>query len=196
MATIRIDDISPNTNFLDLKEQIHALTMALGDPEFICGLTVFSKETDEGSVYPGAPFRKNQLPFFYDINRALSLARIRSLYMPEDSFASHGLIHVDHKLLSYDAQEMSIVSSCKYLKAKRFIPPFNSYNHNTLSICKKNAIEPVINTETVKWKSLEFHDYDASHEYWYYHPWRFALDELEAKLNVKSAVPASALREV
>jgi len=41
---------------------------------------------------------------------------------------SHGLLHIDHRLLNYEAQEMSILVSSSLLKTRKFVPPFNKYN--------------------------------------------------------------------
>ena len=60
--------------------------------------------------------------------------------------ASHGLIHVDHRLLPIDAQEMSIVTSLSLIKSKIFVPPFNKYNKDTERVCEENEID------LIKWE--------------------------------------------
>lgn len=60
--------------------------------------------------------------------------------------ASHGLIHVDHRLLPFDAQEMSIVTSLSLIKSNIFVPPFNKYNKDTERVCEENEID------LIKWE--------------------------------------------
>jgi hypothetical protein len=94
--------------------------------------------------------------------------------------ASHGLIHLDHSRVGYDAQEMNILTSCNLLKTNMFIPPFNRYNEDTVKICEKNGIELLVGG----WKSLKFNEYDPEHEKWYLHPWEWKqIGELCKKLE-------------
>ena len=73
---------------------------------------------------------------------------------PKVKVASHGLIHIDHRLLTKEQQEMSILISCSLLKAKVFVPPFNKYNQHTQDICYENNIE-LIRFET-GWNCMEY----------------------------------------
>jgi len=53
------------------------------------------------------------------------------------------------------------------------------------------GIELVRNTDTLKWRSLEHHEFDNQHKYWYYHPWRFTVDCLREKLHGNTRVKNS-----
>ena len=91
--------------------------------------------------------------------------------------ASHGLVHVDHRLLEYAAQEMSILVSCSLSQSKIFVPPFNKWNTNTEKICTENGI--VLVKFEDGWLCAEYNQYDKSHELWYLHHREFTVDEFE-----------------
>ncbi len=96
--------------------------------------------------------------------------------------ASHGLIHVDHRLLDYSAQEMSILVSSSLVKAKTFIPPFNKWNKDTEKICKEHGINLVKFEDG--WRCLEYNDYTPLIKLWYLHHREFTLDSVKKWLNV------------
>ena len=90
--------------------------------------------------------------------------------------ASHGMIHVDHRLLSKDCQEMSILVSCSLLKAKIFVPPFNKWNKHTEEICSENSIY-LIKWED-GWRSMEHNDFNSKITKWYLHARDFNLEKV------------------
>ncbi len=81
--------------------------------------------------------------------------------------ATHGLIHVDHRLMCKGAQEVSILTSASITGANIFIPPFNKYNQDTIDICKEHDIQLVKFEEG--WRSMEYEDFDPKHPLWYLH---------------------------
>lgn len=87
--------------------------------------------------------------------------------------AGHGLIHVDHRLLTKEVQELSIVASCSLVGADTFIPPFNKWNKDTERVCDNHGIYLVKFEDG--WKSMEHNVIDWSHQYWYLHSreWTF-----------------------
>ncbi len=87
--------------------------------------------------------------------------------------AGHGLIHVDHRLLTKEVQELSIVSSCSLVGANTFIPPFNKWNKDTDAVCKEQGIELVKFEDG--WKSMEYNDRSRRTDLWYLHAreWTF-----------------------
>lgn len=164
--TIRIDDVSENTLYQDLIWQL-GVWRKMG-ARIICGINVFCKEAKSGSVYPDLPLSNHPSRYFFDVDKVWEFGRIFNGI----DIASHGLVHADHSKLSRDAQEMSILTSCSILRSKLFIPPFNRINEETVRICADNGIEIIGNCANRIWKSLEFEAFDATHEFWYYHPWR------------------------
>lgn len=95
---------------------------------------------------------------------------------PDVVIASHGLIHVDHRLLSYDEQHFSIRVSASLLQAKMFVPPFNKWNQETELICQSLGIK-LIKFES-GWLSMEHNKFDDSHEKYYLHGREWTVESL------------------
>lgn len=89
--------------------------------------------------------------------------------------AGHGLVHVDHRLLTREQQEMSILISSSLVKSKIFIPPFNKWNSDTDDICKEHGIE-LIKFED-GWLSMEHNKFNNKHSKWYLHAREFTIEE-------------------
>ncbi len=99
------------------------------------------------------------------------------------TLASHALIHVDHRLLTKEQQEMSILVSCSLAKAKIFVPPFNKWNKDTDEICRDNNIELVKFEDG--WLSMEHNEYNDSHFKWYLHSREFDFETFKKWFKVK-----------
>jgi hypothetical protein len=91
--------------------------------------------------------------------------------------AGHGLIHVDHRLLSKEAQELSIIASCSLVGASHFIPPFNKWNDDTDKVCQENNIELV--KFEAGWQSMEHNRYQDHHPLWYLHAREWTLQSFK-----------------
>jgi hypothetical protein len=178
----RCDDVNPNTDFFEL-DLMHKVIMQMFPlAEFWSVASILGKWNNQGSVYPGAPFKDKPLQWFYDVDEC-------HLYknLPGKT-VSHGLLHADHSEMAPSAQELSIVVSCKLLDTKIFVPPFNRHNIGTSIICEKHGIE-LVNVKD-GWKCLDREDFDPSHSKWYFHPWRFTPATLKEKLNAFSRASA------
>lgn len=162
----RCDDVTANTDLVNLELIYNYLLKKFPHLEFWKCVTLFSKTNGLGSVYPSPPFKKRPKRFFYDVD-----AYRDDFDLVGGKTVSHGLIHADHSKLQYDAQEMSIVTSCNYLNTDIFVPPFNFYNEATESICKRYNI--TMTRESDGWKCLDYEAFDPNHRHWYFHPWRF-----------------------
>jgi len=171
----RCDDVSANTDMKTLHEMF-MLTLDSFNCEFWSVVSMFSSETSDGAVYPGAPFKDYPRSFFYSVDKLSS-----RVFYP-GKVVSHGLLHLDHSQLQFDAQEMSIVTSCNYLNADTFVPPFNRYNEATEAVCRMNNIRLVKFQEG--WRCLDREDFDPNHKLWYFHPWKFTIESFRKKLNV------------
>lgn len=97
--------------------------------------------------------------------------------------AGHGLIHVDHRLLTKEVQELSIIASCSLVMAKIFIPPFNKWNSDTEQICQENEIE-LVKFES-GWLSMEHNSYQQWHPYWYLHAREWTFEKFTAWFQEK-----------
>lgn len=172
--TIRVDDVSPNTDMAELNDVARYLRDHL-DAKVIYGINLFAKATPSGSVYPDLPMRGREFSYFCDVDRLFDP------YIPRFiKVASHGLIHAEHGKLSRETQMFSILVSCSYLNTKIFIPPFMSYNDDTKDICESNGIEMI---DGVGWGSMEKEGFDGTHKLWYFHPWRMNLASVRKWVN-------------
>lgn len=180
MFVIRNDDVSPSTDLERLHELYECIDRVLPGVNKISGITLFGVWNDKEAVYPDLPLRNKTNKYLYNTNRMLT----RYAHIPGE-IASHGMFHVFHSKLSKDAQEMSIVGSCNFLKTDKFIAPFNDYNQDTIDVCVENKIELI--TKSYNWKSMEHNEFDSRHQYWYGHSWRWSVKQLrEYFLNDKA----------
>lgn len=176
MYIFRNDDVNPSTDSKQLYETYYVIRRLFPEAIIYSGVTVFGKQNKQGSVYMPTPFKGRELEWFYDIDSVIW----PSHFIPGD-IVSHGLFHIDHTKVDRQTQEMSIISSCRFLRTGIFVPPFNKYNHMTEIICEKNKINLIKNDEG--WKSLDCNNFDPSHKKWYFHSWKFTPDELGRKLT-------------
>ena len=183
----RNDDINPNTDIPKLIKCYRVIRELYPKAEIYSCITLFAKDHAGGSVYPNVPFKDNPTEWFYGIDRGTKW-NWQDIHVPWfGTIVSHGLFHTDHSKLSKDAQEMSIIASCSFLKTKTFMPPYGRQNEDTIRICRDNNIQLILNVE---WKSLEFNKFDPSHKHWYFHSWRYTPEKLREALSVSAcAVP-------
>lgn len=165
----RFDDICINCD-IDLANSI-ADTILEKFPEAVILYGVSPLVNDMGD-YDGKDSQRIYPKIFNAYSDFRLFYRLDKCGLPENlhrkaTVASHGLIHVDHRLLERSAQEMSILVSCSLTKSKIFIPPFNKWNRDTESICKENGID-LIKFED-GWKCVEYNEFDSNHNMWYLH---------------------------
>ena len=183
-TVIRVDDISINLEFPRLREFLNTLKTKIPDVQILLSVTpaVFNMR-DRTSDKTGIPER-----VFPSILNAYSdhrvFYRVEKIGIPDwlndikvefdCVVASHGLIHVDHRLLEKPAQELSILSSLSLLKSNIFVPPFNKYNKITEEICLEHNIE-LIKWED-GWKHLAYQDFSNDGGKYYLHLHDFPND--------------------
>jgi hypothetical protein len=95
--------------------------------------------------------------------------------------AGHGLVHVDHRLLTKEAQELSIIASCSLAKASIFVPPFNKWNNDTSDICREQKIQLVKFEDG--WLCCEYNEYNPMHHLWYIHAREFTVEKFKKWLK-------------
>lgn len=172
----RNDDVNANTDLLKLGELYDILRAYVPSAEIMSCVTVLSKSSPNGAVYPNLPLKSKPFHYFIETDSVI-LAK----YVDGTRIVSHGLWHLDHSKITPDLQEASIVSSCRLLKTDTFVPPFNSWNGQTERICERHGIRLVKHEDG--WKSFEHNDFDPSHPLWYFHSWKWNKDSLRAYLN-------------
>ena len=176
-VTIRFDDVCTNCNMSHLNE-MGKFASDLGAKVLYCisPLThIMNEENDKNKqrIYPKIMNAYSDYKEFYKVDVA-SLPDIPDFAIR----ASHGLIHVDHRLLDKKAQEMSILVSCSLAKSKMFVPPFNKWNKHTEKICKQNQIELVKFEDG--WKCIEYNTFDDQTKLWYVHHREITVDQFKS----------------
>lgn len=172
--TFRFDDVCINANSMLIRNITNHLIELFPDCKIIYGVSPLVHNNCKERVYPKIFNAYSDYRKFFEVDRA----GVPNIPVPENVvFAGHGIVHVDHRLLNKQAQEMSILISCSLVKAKVFIPPFNKWNEDTAAVCKENGIELV--KFEAGWKSMEFNEYNPDQELWYLHAREWTLEEIK-----------------
>lgn len=193
----RFDDISRNTNLVKLREFIDIILNSHDFDEIWLCYSPFAHDPDSkyhpAQKDPSVLERERVFPsilkaisdhrLFYHVDNVLDPQILMDKF-PECKFISHGLVHVDHRLLSKTAQEMSILIGCALARSKIFIPPFNHYNKKTEKICKDNGID-LIKFED-GWLHVKHNKRNRYHEKYYVHTFDITTKELESWMNWNS----------
>ena len=174
---IRNDDVSASSDMERICEMYDLIWARFPEAVVWSGVSVFSRG-EAGSVYPELPLFRHPVEWFYNADKVWIWIKN---YGDKHKIASHGLYHIDHSQLSKDAQAMSILGSCKYLKTDVFAAPYGKGDADTEIICRDNNIQLVLLND--KWKSLEFNKFDPSHKHWYFHSWRYDINRLKEQLG-------------
>lgn len=183
----RIDDISLNTDGPRLLELTHALLQKVPDALIVFAVSpcvhdmqsVFP-DLHRERVFPKSFNTKSDHRWFYMVDN-LGLPGFLADY-PDAIIASHGLVHVDHRLLSRKAQELSVLVSCSLLKTNLFVPPFHKFNGKTRQICDTFGIH-LVEYDPGTWRHLAYHDFDEDHNWYYFHTHDFDVDTLRKRLK-------------
>ena len=180
----RFDDISRNTDINKLSEMVDIVEPFV-DKIYICISPLYHFIPDEPErVFPAIFKAYSDFKCFYDVNYALYPFDLpcNIIKNKKVTIASHGLLHVDHRLLTYQSQEMSILTSASLTKSKVFVPPFNKYNQDSERICKEAGI--VLIRFEDGWKSVECNAFDKKHDKWYLHSWRWNIDNFKKWVQI------------
>lgn len=131
-----------------------------------------NKSDSKERIFPSILKAYSDYRMFYKVDKC-GVPEIPMYVKP----AAHGLIHVDHRLLTKESQCMSIVTCCSLVKSSIFVPPFNKWNEITEEVCKENGIE-LIKFED-GWLSMEHNDFFPNHYKWYLHSRAFSPSKME-----------------
>lgn len=181
----RCDDVSLNTDILKLSNMIGIINKKFPQCNIILGISPLVHEIKEENLLKERIFPKifnafSDFRVFYKTDKCgIPNLECFSIYN-NITLASHGLIHVDHRLLKKEVQELSIITSSSLVKSSIFIPPFNKWNKDTEEICKENEIE-LIKFED-NWKHILYNKISEDGKY-YFHTHDFTLDFFNEKIN-------------
>jgi hypothetical protein len=183
MKIFRFDDVCINadmelinnmTNFL--VDRFPGCIVLWGVSPLVHDMSGEKSDISKQRIFPKILNAHSDYRVFYNVDKA-GLPE----YNKNATLASHGLIHVDHRLLSRDAQEVSILISSSLVKSKIFIPPFNKWNKDTDDICKENGIE-LIKFED-GWLCMEYNQYNEDQQRWYLHAREFSFEDFKKWFN-------------
>lgn len=183
MKRFRFDDVCINADMDLIHNMTNFLFEMFPDCQVVWGVSPLvhdmSKENSEKTkqrIFPKIMNAYSDYRQFYNVDKA----GIPDIFT-KATLASHGLIHVDHRLLSKEAQEMSILISSSLVKSKIFIPPFNKWNAHTDLICKEHGIE-LIKFED-GWLCMEYNKYNEEQDKWYLHAREFDFETFKNWFN-------------
>ncbi len=167
----RVDDVSINTDTDYLHELVAVVRGRLPKAEFLFAVSPLVHDlswcvgSDRQRTFPRVLSAVSDHRRFFEVQHA----GVPDVYGPGrlPTLASHGLFHVDHRLLGREAQEMSIVGSCSLVASKIFVPPFNKWNKDTESVCAEHGIELVKFEDG--WRHVNYNKFDPAHDKWYLH---------------------------
>lgn len=172
----RFDDICINSDMDKAHDMANILHLRFPGCKVIFAVSPLVHRSIDERVFPKEYTAMSDYRNFYKPD-ALGLPKIEEWI----TIASHGLIHADHRLLDYNAQEMSILTSCSLTNSKIFVPPFNKWNKNTDKICNEHGIE-LVKFES-GWLSMEHNNFIQGHQLWYLHHRAFTIESLKAWLR-------------
>lgn len=191
--TFRFDDVCANTDTEKLLAMVKFLRHGIPGGAVITFAvsplvhwpTFGMVGAERERVFPATLHLQADFRKFYNVHGCSLSPRLPAGHAPgtnpvdlADRVASHGLIHVDHRLLHRAAQEMSIVVSCSLLNTTWFSPPFHKYNQDTIDICAEHGItldrlEFDFSGAPTK-RHLKYQPFDPAHRDYYLHTHDFA----------------------
>lgn len=183
MKKFRFDDVCINSDMSLINNMTAFLLKEFPDCQVLWGISplVHDMSGEESNITKQRVFPKIMNAYsdyrkFYNVDKA-GLPGLNN----KVKIASHGLIHVDHRLLPKDSQEMSILISTNLVKSKIFIPPFNKWNKHTEEICNEHEIE-LIKFED-GWLCMEYNSFNANNDKWYLHSREFTFEKFKNWFN-------------
>lgn len=192
--TFRFDDVCINTDPVTFVELVNVIRFHVPHAHFLFAISpiVFSPEQlatqgtrDPQRVHPRVLTAQSSLTAYFRGNTlGLPHPMITALAgWPNVRTAGHGIVHVDHRLLSEETQELSIVTSCSIAQSKVFVPPYNKWNESTRRVCERHDIE-LIKFES-GWQHVLYNQFDSLSPtgLYYLHPYDISADALSDWFN-------------
>jgi hypothetical protein len=172
----RNDDVNPSSNFKQTIDIYNIILKKFPNAQIYSCINIFGKKNIKGTVYP-----ETKIPIktrmFYDVDAIFDFGQLPHLH----NIVSHGLLHFNHRLVTYDTQKFSILTSCSLLKTKIFIPPFWEWNEKTIKICTLNNITLWIDED---WINFDRETIDSSHTHYLFHSWKFTPETFAKQINL------------
>lgn len=184
MYTFRFDDVSRNTDL----NRLHGMVALLRSSPWKCRI-IFAVSIAGHNMADAPGLEKERVfPSMFHVE-----SDHRVFYKPDwigvpepfvfawaDKIAAHGIVHVDHRLLSKKAQELSILTSCSLLKTDLFVPPFHKWNAKTEKVCTEHGVTLM---RANGWKHLKYHMVRPEFDTYYVHTHDLSNDEFAARIG-------------
>lgn len=197
----RFDDVSINTDQMKLREMVSVIRGNEPKAQVLLAFSpiVFSRlqlgPRHEERVHPSRLTAMSSLTPYYQGHDCGIAGGIQKLFWDDPGilFAGHGLVHVDHRLLSAMAQEMSILVSANLARGMRkqplwFVPPYNKWDVNTQIICQTHGVEFARFEDG--WEHMLYNNYDADRcQRYYMHPFDMSVERLESWFENERITP-------
>lgn len=174
----RFDDVCINADYGHIIAITQLLCNAFPNSRVIHAISPIVYDTGDQRVFPKI-LNAYSDPIVYNFGTKIGIPEIDPLV----ERASHGLIHVDHRLLTKEAQDMSITVSLAITKSNIFVPPFNKYNQDTEDICNKRGVE-LIRFED-GWRCMEYEPYNEETKLWYLHARELTIEQVKSWIPKK-----------
>lgn len=174
--TFRFDDVSVNTDWHKLDQMVAFLrsTFKADQLRLIFAVSPAVQDMrncthllDRERAFYAILHTESDFRVFYQVDRVGVPVLLEQYRTDGVEIAGHGMVHVDHRLLSRGAQELSILMSCALLKTRTFVPPFHKWNLKTEAICAEHAVTLVKFDRS--WRHLLYHKFDHRNPNYYVH---------------------------
>lgn len=170
-GTFRIDDVSVNTDLVGLRDIFYVVAARLPKAEILLAVSPMVHDLSEepqaerGRIFPKILGAMSDPRVFFRPDRC-GVPRV-DFATDRVRYAAHGLIHIDHRLMAREAQELSILASCSLVGSKTFVPPFNKWNRETVAICEEHGITLVKFEDG--WRHVSHNGFDRTQQLYYFH---------------------------
>ena len=168
----RFDDVCGNSDIQKLTKMAEFIYKKVGPIDTWFCISPLYHKVENGRVFPARFKALSDHREFYKVDYCKIPKPIENI-----TFVSHGLLHIDHRLLNKETQELSIITAKHLIRSKIFVPPFNKWNDITEKICFDNFIQLVRFEDG--WLSAEHNEFNKDHDLWYLHGWRWDMKRLE-----------------
>ena len=187
-TVLRIDDISLNIDYRQISDLLSLVSQNYPAVKILLAVSPMVFEIDVKDpvdsdqiaqrVFPKILNAYSDYRVYYNVDKIGVPEWLSNLVLKfQCDVASHGLIHVDHRLLDFGAQEISILTSASLVKSNIFVPPFNKFNTDTETICKNNGLQLVRWEDG--WNHLGYNKFSDNGGKYYLHLHDFSRTSLE-----------------
>ena len=153
----RVDDVSLNTDIDRLEKTIETILGYHPTATIMLAVSLITFDIGGERMNPGIlNVYSDHKNFFKGSQLGLpDLTRFDTYQNVQ--IASHGFIHVDHRLLTESLVEWNIIQSCAIIcpLERVFVPPYHKWDEDVESVCVDNDIE-LVKVED-GWKHLAYH---------------------------------------